>query len=296
MISAIGNNFVNNINYRYNTQKKYPINNYLLHDTVSFKSTKLLSQNAKDITKIVKEAISNEKNFIGAGAEGKVFSIPNTEYCVKFLHDTKPKLDKWNFHMLPHQEVNHVVATSDSGVTIMKKIKGVQLSYGKEPKEIYYLPDESYRKLFLQINDASKAHMEFDVTPRNIIYDKENKALTIIDFHKEQSIYKGKKFEPFKNVYQCLKAKDNSKESIKTNTEFGEKLLKIAVEELDKSDSKKIPVIYDDLSSLCEDLKWDNCFSAKANKYKDILDARLNKPKLFSLFEHFHKNQSVKFY
>ncbi len=272
----INNTYQNNNISTYESKSFQGLN----HDTVSFKSKSLLSKPSEEITKIVQSAVKDTKNLMGQGSEGKVFDIPETIYCVKIPNNQTPKFGEWNFDMYRGEDVNHVVATSGN-VSIMKKIIGEPLKYGKEPKEIYDLPKKAYKSLLLQIQDAHKKYMVFDAVPKNIIYNKENKSLIAIDFIKEDS--NKYEYSPFYNVYDCLKSKGSGAEDKELNTKFGEKLFSLAVDGLsDKEHS--VPLIKKDLDALYEELSWNKCLSQETIQYKSILDKNIKEPKKLSLF------------
>lgn len=276
----------NNIYFKNRTNTYQP---KMLHglncDTVSFKSKNLLSKSPNEITKIVQSAIKDTKNLIGQGSEGKVFDIPETNYCVKIPNNQTPKFEEWNFDMYNGEDINHTVAVTNN-VSIMKKIAGETLKYGKEPKEIYDLPKETFKTLLKQINNAHKKYMVFDAVPRNIIYNKENKSLTAIDFIKEDP--KKHRFSPFYDVYDCLKSKGETAEDKTINAKFGEKLFSVAVDSLSDT-NKSIPLIKKDLDALYKELSWNNCLTPETEKFKSILDENIKEPEKISLFDLWNK-------
>ncbi|MCR5265532.1 MAG: hypothetical protein K6E29_02930 [Cyanobacteria bacterium RUI128] len=224
-------------------------------DTVSFKSTNLLTKSSDEIAEAVISAVEDEDNYIAQGKEGKVYRIPDTEYCVKILRGSDLNYKDWKKNVYPSEEVNHIMAKADNGDVIMRYIEGETLHYGKEPEVIYDLPEQSFRRLLKQICNANKKHMVFDNNPPNIIYNAEDKSLTAIDFY-DEDYERCYEISPFSQVFKCLRAKSTSAEDKQLNRKLGGKLLNIIVDDLSAQKPFEIFMNQRDINNLFNDISW----------------------------------------
>lgn len=227
-----------------------------IHNT-SFTGVDLLRKCSKTITRKVQQSVG-ENNKLGYGAEGSVYKIQNTNYCVKIYHNLKYKIfGNWTKQVSDKEKINHIRAKSYKGV-IMKYIEGNSLKH-KIPDEVYNLPSKSYKKLLLQISDANRGGMYFDHISANIIYNPQKKSLIAIDFY-EGSPDDLRCFQPYTQVFECLKSKNPS-----NNALLGKKLLHIAINEILNPQNTKIYTCREDLSRLINKIrftqnnqKWEN--------------------------------------
>ena len=183
----------------------------LKKDVCTFKGihVELPNQSSTNITKAVKNAI-NHKNFLGSGSDGDVYKIPDTNYCVKVLNN-ETEFWGWTNKVSTQDEINHVVAKSDNGATIMNFITGKSLPFYDKPDEIYSLPIISYRKFIAQLTKARNAELECDPAPSNTIYNHKNKTLTQIDFNLPDKYFDAEN-NPLTNAYSILQQFSTNKE------------------------------------------------------------------------------------
>ena len=209
-------------------------------------SNNLLLQNDKDLLHKIKMALLH---FVGQGSEGKVYKIPNTEFCIKIPHfSSNYTFGQWFFKPSNEDKINHVVAKSESGAQIMKFIEGNPLSYKNKPEEIYNLPLESYKSFIKQIEEAADNMLKFDNAPANIIYNKQNQTLTAIDFQVPNIDYDFVS-TPFASTYRGLQASKEQRNNQKLNKNLLGNLLKIVLEQLN-SKKPEITVTEEDIRDL----------------------------------------------
>lgn len=155
----------------------------------------------------IKNSVKKDK-FIGAGFEGRVFEMEDSDYVVKipkkYFNDKKLNGNKVKENLIEEKvteqdKVNHIVKKYKNGIIIMNKVAGKQIKTKSEMNEVADLPIESYQNLLNQILDAESKGMEFDFAMNNVLYDKETGSLTAIDFRpfKEDN----KKFKPLEKMY-----------------------------------------------------------------------------------------------
>lgn len=274
-----------------NTQnnRRQPQLRPLGYDTVSFTSNNLLAKSSDEITNSVLSAINNDENYIGKGTEGIVYKIPDTDYCVKVLHNKKSDFGKWDTSVSPKEKVNHVVAKAENKAVIMKHIEGEPLHWGKEPKEIYNLPAQSYKNLLKQLSDAHRNYMVFDNAMVNIIYNPSDKSLTAIDFY-DEDIVQEKDFLPLSNVFSCLMRKGHTAEDNSTNRQFCGKLLNIVIDELDLNKRQEFYINKRDVVNTIEKLKWSQL--KEAPKQLEFLETSMGN--LIDIKQSLNKTEEMK--
>lgn len=237
-----------------NTRKTTPLRPFA-YDSVSFTSKNLLTKSSDEITEVVKAAISDGRNYIGKGTKGEVYKIPDTKYCVKLRYDNGTDFGEWDKLIYPNQQVNHIVAKAENKAVIMKHIEGESLHWGREPREIYNLPPQSYKNLLKQLSEAHKRYMVFDDAQTNIIYNPKDKSLTAIDFYDENSI-RPRDFTPITDVFTCLMAKGNSDEDKSVNRQLCGKLMNLVVDELSSGKRQEFYIGKQDVIDTLEKLQW----------------------------------------
>ena len=105
---------------------------------ISFTGRKipLLDLPKDEVLKLVKQSI-NPKNGIGIGGEADVYSIPDTDFCVRLIgldgdtssYATRYKDFTTDFSkdLTPQDKANHIVIKLGNGASIMRKIEGEPL-------------------------------------------------------------------------------------------------------------------------------------------------------------------------
>jgi len=265
MINIISNINQQNIQVSSKRPQHTAYDRSLKCDTVSFCSKNLLSKPSAEITKKVLAAVNDADSYIGEGIEGKAYKIKDSGYCVKVLNRTRDiPFGEWNLNISPEHRVNHVVARAENGATIMKYIEGKQLTFGENPKEVYSLPKESYRKILKQIHDAHKLYMEYDGAPANVIYNSKEKTLTAIDFLPCINV---SEYTPFASLFSTLKHDKRNPGNELDNSLTG-KLLNVALDELSKGKEQEIPVEKEDMIEFFRDV--ENSYSGDKNSGENI--------------------------
>ena len=189
---------------------------------------------SKELTKEVKNTVVNNTE-IGYGAEGVVYKIPQSDYCVKIFNgEGVNNLGEWDFNVSSQDKINHVVARAENGSLIMKQIKGEALKWDK-PDEIYDLPLKSYRDLLIQISNAGDECLQFDSVPSNLIYNKKDKTLTAIDFF-EPNPDIDLEYNPLQAVFKCLHSSGRTPKDAELNKKLGINLLTVVKDELQKKE------------------------------------------------------------
>lgn len=162
----------------------------------------------------IKNSVKKDR-FLGAGFEGRVFEMQDSDYVVKVpkrmfngkkIDNLALKKDLVEEEVTEQDRVNFIEKKYKNGVIVMKKIPGKPASNIDEINEVANLPVKAYQNLLNQIIEADKAGMEFDFAMNNVLYDKDSQSLTAIDFrpYKEGK----RKFEPLKKMYfvfDCFK-------------------------------------------------------------------------------------------
>ncbi len=231
----------------YRAKQANKTNKVCSYNAINFRaSNNLLFQSDKEFLHKLKMALLH---FVGQGSEGKVYKIPETEFCIKIPHfSSNYSFGKWFFKTNNEDKINHVVAKSESGAQIMKFIEGQPLNYKNKPKEIYNLPLKSYKSFIKQIEEAGDNMLRFDNAPANIIYNAENKTITAIDF-KVPNIDIDFVPTPFASAYRGLQALKEQPDHQKLNKNLLGKLLKIALDELN-SKKPEVSVTEHDIMDL----------------------------------------------
>ena len=253
---SINNVNINSVYSKY-TRDRLPFQKNSF-DTVSFSSKNILNRGSKYITDTVIKTITNPSTVIGEGAEGVVYKIPDTDFCVKILNSAKLyDFGVWDLNISPKDRVNHIVAKSECGASIMKYIEGEALRVLRIPDSVYNLPKQSYKNLLKQISNAHNTGLSFDSTPSNIIYNPKDKSLTAIDFMNAKEFM----FEPFSMVYRALKDYMSPKRDF-NNEKLSNTLLNVAIDEIKNNYPSGISVSKPDMVSLLSDSK--KCLSEES--------------------------------
>ncbi len=249
-------------------------------DTVSFKSTEPEFTNLpkEDIFKRVDDSIKPE-NVIGIGSMADVYSINDTDYCIRLLKaDLEQGLSKkylnykesFSKDLSQLDKANHVVINLGNQASIMKRIKGVPVNgllvtadeSVKIAEEIAKFPVNSYINLYKHIVEMQKEGILFDPHPSNLIVNLESKSFTTIDMLTDAVKIP---FEPMAYLFMSLVHENTPSECRRS---IINKLLKTLLEDL-CSDSK--PMLnyqeYDFIPFLEE---YSNRF------FQDILEAGLD--------------------
>lgn len=232
--------------YFFNTNKYN-----LSYDNVSFGSKDLLSKTSNEITKKVRESIIKE-NVLGFGSEGTVYRIPDTDYCVKIFHDSNyTNYGNWTKKLSKKMKLNHVVAEAQNGALLMKYIEGISLKYCC-PKEIYDLPAKTFIDLFAQVSAGSKAGLNYDTAPSNLIYNSKTKSLTALDFKNGDTIEQSR---PISAVYTTIRAKYFTNTDKCLNRKLGGRFLNIVIDELTKQEKPRFSISQYDIQRLLFKIK-----------------------------------------
>lgn len=208
----------------------------LKEDTITFcGNDDLLNAAPKLIISRIESAIRDKNNCLGEGCEGTVYSIPQTDYCVKIPHSAahKKKLNFKKFFSLQITEedkINHVKAHLGDGIVLMKKIIGRTLvSCSDNIDDLASFPVSSFREFLKQISEAHNKNMFFDAINGNIIINNKNRSITAIDFVPENSFTCYDDFLPLRAMYYSLV--DLNTDS-KNRRLIADKILNAALEEL----------------------------------------------------------------
>ncbi|MCR5265526.1 MAG: hypothetical protein K6E29_02900 [Cyanobacteria bacterium RUI128] len=228
-------------------------------DTVSFKSKNLLVKPSEEITKEIKNAVTDKK-IIGFSSEGVVYDIPDTEYCVKIYNgESTNNFGKWKMDISSQDKINHIVARAQNDSVIMKKIEGEPLNWEEKPEEIYNLPKSSYKNLLMQISNAYDECLMFDKSPANIIYNKKNNSFTIIDFF-EPNPDVDVQYRPLQCIFEALKARKYDEHSVDLNKKLGIKLLSVVDDELSKKEEPDFYINKSDIETLLYEIYVSQSF------------------------------------
>jgi hypothetical protein len=247
------NNYISNPNNKYNINYQYGLSK----DTVNINFKANFDEDTYNLIK--DNAIKD--NFIGRGTEGFVFNIKNTDNVLKipkkFFDGKNLKYDeikknlKQSYDITEQDKVNFIEKKYDNGIIIMKKIKGKPIESLEEYNEVADLPLKVYKNLINQIMDAHSKGMLFDYATNNLLYDKENKTLTAIDFRYEKE--DDKKFKPLENLYfafDCFKKPYENK--------IAGNILSGALKTLKTNNEKEYNVMYYDFDNIINLLKYNN--------------------------------------
>ena len=244
---------LNNFQYIHPVNRKNTENTFqsLKCDTITFTSRQdLLQKNSKEITSIVKDAIKNI-NYIGEGRSGVVFRIPDTDYCIK-LDKKRPNIkssEKWITNVDEADKVNHIAAIGlKSRAIIMKFIEGEPLTESFLPA-MYNLPIESFRNTLIQLDRARKQQMYFDYALQNVLFNKSDNSMTIIDFIKLKNIPE-KDYGISNKLFTCLQTEDYDDISKGLNLMLGKKILNTICNELRFQKTPSFDITKSDLHEL----------------------------------------------
>lgn len=160
------------------------------NDVFQAQNKDFLHQDKTKISETVLKTLKNPKLVIGYGCEAFVFKIPDEPYCIRRSRDFSPEdlNNEISFDISKKNKVNHVVAKMGDTITIMNYIEGKTIFDCDSKSDIANLPIDSYKKLLKQIITASDNGMLFDYAPKNVIYNKDKKSLTAIDFYDSYDI------------------------------------------------------------------------------------------------------------
>ena len=284
---CIQNNFVPAYKpYQYNSANKrfsdVAFQPKLQCDTVSFTAKKddFLSLPISKILKKVKESV-NREHLIGGGAEGVVYQIDGTEYCLKLSRfgdsvDTLPEYFSKN--VSEEDKINHVVAHLGRDSVLMKRIDGVSVfdinNYSADvsfasAEKLLEFPNSSYRDLLTQVIKATKYGMEYDCHGGNLIIDFEKEKFTAIDFYpSRKSINEevlSKIYQPFTSLYSFG---ENSKRML------GKKIMYMLLDEFKPNVKPEIDFKDVDVYSFMCDLTIDG--TIKTNRLLGDIDKSFN--------------------
>lgn len=214
--NKVNSNYANPVNQKNasfgaaGTGRVKPLDN----DCFVFLQKDFLSLGGDAILKRIKESL-NEKSFIGAGKDAKVYKIIDTDYAVRVPYSVFSNIKKpanINLNLTEQDKVNHVVAKFDNGVTIMKYIEGFSL-YGdvrvskqqqtQMDKMLLALPVSVYHNLFKQVCHAKDNGMIFDCDGRNVILNPQMKTLTAIDFY-PMNKKNPETVKPLRHIYSAV--------------------------------------------------------------------------------------------
>lgn len=160
-------------------------------DTISFgNSDDFLHLPKHEIVERISESL-NTDHFLGVGGEGKVYTIKDTNLCIKIPHEAPDEYRNGTFTQMSNlEQVNHGVAKLGKKTLLMKRIDGFSMfphkTTGVNRAQVHLminkLPVAAYRNVIAQIYDAYNKGAYFDSTGANVIVNPVNKSMTIIDF------------------------------------------------------------------------------------------------------------------
>jgi hypothetical protein len=160
-------------------------------DVVSFGNNKdFVHLPVNEIIERVDKSI-NPTNLLGRGGEASVYSINDTDYCVRIpLEETQDYKKGFVSELTPLERVNHGVVKLGEKAIIMKKLDGFSMFPRKETgvtramvhSMIDEMPVSAYRQVIEQIAKAREQGAYFDSSGANVLVDPVKKTMTIIDF------------------------------------------------------------------------------------------------------------------
>ena len=171
------------------TASRIPFNVEL--DVVSFGSNKdLIHLPVNDVLERVENSIRSD-NLLGRGGEASVYSINDTDYCIR-IPIVNPEDYKKGFvsELTSLERVNHGVAKLGEKTIIMKRLDGFSMFPRKETgvtramvhQMIDDMPISAYRQVIEQIAKAREQGAYFDSSGANVLVNPVKKTMTIIDF------------------------------------------------------------------------------------------------------------------
>ena len=159
------------------------VTTYILRKKLNINSLK------KEILKLDLNDSIRPEQFLGEGAEGAVYRIPNSNYVLKVPHikyditpqrGTKVDVSKLDFNVSKQDRINHIVASCGKA-KIMTYIQGHDIT-SAPANLIDNLSISNIKKFFLDIDYAYKHKMCLDdVGGNNIKINPMNGELTIFD-------------------------------------------------------------------------------------------------------------------
>lgn len=127
------------------------------------------------------------------GDEGSVYSIKDSNYCVKIPHPNLTPVNykkSFSLNITEKDKINHIKAHLGDGAVIMKKIDGATvLNQPEIAGELSHFPVSSFNKFLKQITHANNNGMLFDGINQNVIINPKNKSITAIDFINANGLY-----------------------------------------------------------------------------------------------------------
>lgn len=250
----------------------------ITHDNVCFEAKKdLLDCTNAGITRKVRQAVTDESNEIGYGGSGVVYRIPESNYCVKIYGDNISDFGVWNFNVSNKDKVNHVIAKAENKSEIMRLIPGEALTWTTDISEIFSLPNKCYKDLIMQIVNAEKYGMRFDICSKNIIYNKDTQSFTAIDFVEasENNLI----FSPIYQVYDALHDFRKTPEAKCNNRILFCKIMDTVLDELSKQSKPCFPIEYDDVKLIIDEISQDDNFYVY-NSFADVFQKAVELKKL----------------
>lgn len=253
----------------------------LAEDTVSF-SLKPVSK--KDFLTLSKDEIIQKisdsikpENFLGNGSQAVVYRIPDTNYCVRFVHSKiyDKNLQKFktdlSFNLSEQDKINHVVAKLGRDCCILNYIEGQDCFRYKNKKELVNLPQDSYYSLFRQICYAKENNMIFDCNSTNVIYNPKDKTLTAIDFLPQNEDCP-ENVLPLSYMLVPLRIQDNknNKFDYKANKKLAASLLLVGLRDFEPKAKPAMSVFDYDFKQLLSRIDVI-CFERTAPPQFDIL-------------------------
>ena len=216
------------------TYSGFKLKPQLACDTVCFGSRKdLLQLTPKTIFSRIESSIKDTNCFMGKGDEGTVYSIKDSNYCVKIPHpNLTGKLADYrkslSFNISEKDRINHIKAHLGDGAVIMEKIDGTTvLNQPEIAGELAHFPVSSFNKFLKQITYANNNGMLFDGINQNVIINPKNKSITAIDFIDANGLYYSDLL-PLRMIYGSLVNKGVKPENQKL---IKNKIILAAVEE-----------------------------------------------------------------
>ena len=160
-------------------------------DVVSFgNSDDFLHLPKHEIVERISESL-NTDHILGVGGEGKVYTIKDTNLCIKIPHEASEEFRNGTFTQMSNlEQVNHGVAKLGKKTLLMKRIEGFSMfphkTTGVNRAQVHLmidkLPVAAYRNVIAQIYDAYNKGAYFDSSGANVIVNPVKKTMTVIDF------------------------------------------------------------------------------------------------------------------
>ena len=273
---------IHKTNYNYSRNCGLNNNPQFSFDTVSFQGKRdLLDLSEKTIFSRIDKSIKNKSNFLGQGCEGKVYKIEDSEYCVK-IPSNKLFSKKINYksdftkEVSEKDKINHIVARLGDGAVIMKRIEGTPVwqydmdkQTAKEVSEaVSNFPVSSYQSFLRQISNSHNNGMMFDPFNHNVIIDKNDKTITVIDFIDNS----GLTFEELNPLQLMYLTSTNKYSTTEHKERIAKSILNAALEEFKPSQEPCLDVSQFDFNSYLKMLD-----SQKIIKYNNQMDKKLSK-------------------